>query len=363
MATRTNILELIDSKQRRLDEVENAIMAAPRPERASLLELSDELRRELRDLQTLQSTIHAKQRRLLEVQQALVTLPKEERTTWEAIAADLDSQISGLKASPTTGSLSPSLSPKSRSGKLRQLAAMEAENERLRTEAVTRDRELREHTLAAEAQAAALAEARREAAEARDKLLKDLAEKEARERANAVREGAAAVRIQAGYRGTRVRSEGQSKAAAATRVQAVYRGGRVREQQLIQNAASTSIQAVFRGRRARSRREQRFTSPRSPSSRPIQRVLAIELAVHGVAAGKDCGGLVGRIEELEDLLLGEVGEGPLTCRLDRLESCLLYTSSEPTRLLSISYAVFCLKKKKRKKRERRERIERKKGKK
>ena len=29
--------------------------------------------------------------------------------------------------------------------------------------------------------------------------------------------------------------------------------------------------------------------------------------------------------------------------------CLLYTFSEPTRLLSISYAVFCLKKKKKKK--------------
>ena len=31
--------------------------------------------------------------------------------------------------------------------------------------------------------------------------------------------------------------------------------------------------------------------------------------------------------------------------VDEVGGCLLYTSPEPTRLLSISYAVFCLKKK------------------
>mgnify|MGYP002682765331 CR=1 FL=1 len=36
----------------------------------------------------------------------------------------------------------------------------------------------------------------------------------------------------------------------------------------------------------------------------------------------------------------------ITLNKEDIKPCLLYTSPEPTRLLSISYAVFCLKKKK-----------------
>ena len=39
----------------------------------------------------------------------------------------------------------------------------------------------------------------------------------------------------------------------------------------------------------------------------------------------------------------------LAAQRERLATCLLYTSPKPTRLLSISYAVFCLKKKTRRK--------------